>query len=110
MNAHLSGTLLGMKSEIRAHADLAGSNKNNYVNLCSLQMRNNQRPLSKEGTMGNLVSNPQDPAYLPALISCLLLLPCSDKMFPAFGFGARIPPDFKVTSVAFIAMGEQWDL
>ena len=24
----------------------------------------------------------------------------SDKMFPAFGFGARIPPDFKVISAA----------
>uniref|UniRef100_A0A8C1MS65 Copine IVa n=1 Tax=Cyprinus carpio TaxID=7962 RepID=A0A8C1MS65_CYPCA len=29
----------------------------------------------------------------------------SDKMFPAFGFGARIPPDFKVTSLTFIVMG-----
>lgn len=26
-----------------------------------------------------------------------LLSSCSDKMFPAFGFGAQIPPDYKVT-------------
>lgn len=58
--------------------------------------------------MGNLVCNPQDRQFLLALISCPLSLPCSDKMFPAFGFGARIPPDFKVTSLAFIAIGAQW--
>ncbi len=56
----------------------------------------------QESIMGNLVSNPQDPQFLPALISCPLSFPCSDKMFPAFGFGARIPPDFKVTSLSFI--------
>lgn len=100
MDTHPSGHLVGMKSEITAHADLSGNN--NYANLCLLQMSSDQRPLRKESMIGNLVFNPQDSQFLLALISCPLSLPCSDKMFPAFGFGARIPPDFKVTSLAFI--------
>lgn len=103
MNTHPSGHLVGMKSEITTHADLSGTNYNNYSNLCPLQMSSDQRPFRKESMIGNLVCNPQHPQFLLALISCPLSLPCSDKMFPAFGFGARIPPDFKVTSLAFIA-------
>ena len=29
-------------------------------------------------------------------LSISLFLGCSDKMFPVYGFGAQIPPDFKV--------------
>lgn len=109
MNAHPSGRLVRMKSEITALADLAGTNNNYYANLCPLQMSSDEGPLRPESMMGNLVSNPQDPQFLPALISCPLSFLCSDKMFPAFGFGARIPPDFKVTSLTFIVMGVQWE-
>lgn len=107
MNAHPSGRSVGMQFEITALADLAGTNNNNYANLCPLQLSSYEGPPRQESMMGNLVGNPQDPQFLPALISCLLSFPCSDKMFPAFGFGARIPPDFKVTSLSFIVMGVQ---
>lgn len=109
MNAHPAGRLVGVKSEIPALADLAGTNNNNYANLCPLQMSSDEGPLRQESMMENLVSNPQDSQFTPTLIFCPLLFLCSDKMFPAFGFGARIPPDFKVTSLALIEIRVRWD-
>lgn len=52
MNTHPSGHLVGMKSEITAHAGLAGTNNNNYANLCPLQMSSDQSPLRKDGKFG----------------------------------------------------------
>lgn len=38
-------------------------------------------------------------SFTPAVMTSEVPLfsSCSDKMFPAFGFGAQIPPDYKVT-------------
>lgn len=37
--------------------------------------------------------------WLKMLMRRLLLPPVSDKLFPAFGFGAKLPPDYQVSAL-----------
>lgn len=36
---------------------------------------------------------------LMRLLLLLLLPPLRDKLFPAFGFGAKLPPDYQVSAL-----------
>lgn len=42
---------------------------------------------------------------LPKCLTCSLCL-LSDKMFPALGFGAQLPPDWKVSGMEATSFGE----